>query len=262
MFERYSESARRTLFFARYEVAQSGGFTIEPEHLILGILRDSPQTILRFAAPGTTGDAIREALRLPSGREKVSTSVEIPFSADTRDALARTAIEADDLKNHWIRPEHLLLGVMVKTSGAAASALHDAGVGVDAIREHLRQAPEDGADRPNDMANALEGFILRQWKGVARPGHADAYLAHLEHETFPALTQLAGFVTAAVMRREVEDGTEFQVQTIWRSLDAIKAFAGDDVEAAVVPPAAQALLVRYDRRAVHYEFVNPKGSHR
>jgi heme-degrading monooxygenase HmoA len=262
MFERYTESARRTLFFARYEVAQSGGLTIEPEHLILGILRDSPQTILRFAAPGTTADAIREALRLPSGREKVSTSVEIPFSADTRDALARTPIEADDLKNYWIRPEHILLGVMVKTSGAAARALHDAGVGLEAIRDYLSRTPEDAADRPDDAAFTLEGLIARQWKGVAKPGQADAYIEHLERETLPALTRLAGFVHAAILRREVEDGTEFQVQTIWRSLDAIKAFAGDDVEAAVVPPAAQALLTRYDRRVFHYEFVNPKGSQR
>jgi heme-degrading monooxygenase HmoA len=260
MFERYDESARRTLFFARYEVTQLGGFTIEPEHLILGILRDSPQRILRFAAPGTSADAIRESLRLPPGRQKVSTSVEIPFSADTKDVLARTAIEADDLKNHWIRPEHILLGVMVKTSGAASRALHDAAVGADAIREYLRRTPEDAADRPDDEWPALEGLILRQWKGVAKPGQADAYIAHLERETFPALTRLAGFVHAGILRRELEDGTEFQIQTIWRSIDAIKAFAGDDVEAAVVPPAAQALLVRYDRRAVHYEIVTPKGS--
>jgi heme-degrading monooxygenase HmoA len=260
VFERFDESARRSLFFARYEVTQLGGLTIEPEYLILGILRDSPQTILRFAAPGTTDGAIREALRLPSGREKVSTSVEIPFSADAKEILTQTRIEADDLKNHWIRPEHILLGVMGKTSGAATRALHDAGVGANAIREYLRRTPEDAADRADDEWPALDGLILRQWKGVAKPDQADAYIAHLERETFPALTRLAGFVHAGILRREVEDGTEFQIQTIWRSIDAIKAFAGDDAEGAVVPPAAQALLVRYDRRAVHYEIVNPKGS--
>jgi heme-degrading monooxygenase HmoA len=97
--------------------------------------------------------------------------------------------------------------------------------------------------------------IARQWKGVARPGCADDYIEHLRRETFPALRALAGFAQATVMRREVGDGTEFQVVTVWQSLDAIRAFAGDDVEVAVVPPAAQALMLRYDDRAVHYQIV-------
>ena len=88
-----------------------------------------------------------------------------------------------------------------------------------------------------------------------KPGRADEYVRHLRQETLPALTRLEGFVTATLMRREVGNGTEFQVCTIWRSLDAIKAFAGDDITTAVVPPAAQALMVRYDDRAVHYDIV-------
>ena len=63
-------------------------------------------------------------------------------------------------------------------------------------------------------------------------------------------------MTLTIARREVEDGTEFQVVTLWRSLEDIKTFAGDDVTRAVVPPAAQALMVRCDDRAVHYEIVS------
>jgi heme-degrading monooxygenase HmoA len=261
VFERFDESARRALFFARYAVTQLGGITIEPEHLVLGILRDSPATILRFAGPGATADAIRDPLERAGGGQRVPTSAEIPFSAASKDVLARTQIEADDLKNHWIRPEHILLGVMVKTSGEAAGVLNTAGVRIDAIREYLRTTPEDTADRPDDAEFALEGLIVRQWKGVAKPGQADAYIAHLERETFPALRRLTGFVDARILRREVENGTEFQIQSVWRSFDAIKGFAGDDLEAAVVPPAAAVLLSSYDQRAVHYEIVTPKGSH-
>jgi heme-degrading monooxygenase HmoA len=97
--------------------------------------------------------------------------------------------------------------------------------------------------------------IARQWNGVVKPGLANEYLRHLHDETLPELNRLAGFATATIMRREVEDGTEFQVTTYWHSLDAIKAFAGDDIARAVVPPAAQALMVRHDDRAVHYEIV-------
>ena len=98
----------------------------------------------------------------------------------------------------------------------------------------------------------MAGAVARQWTGVAKPGRADDYLQHLRHETLPALRRLAGFVHVIVMRREVGDGTEFQVVTVWSSRDAIQAFAGKDIETAVVPPAAQALLVRYDERVVHY----------
>ena len=260
MFERFTESARRALFFARYEVTQLGGATIEAEHLVLGVVRATPSAIPRFANVGEAAlrRQLEAAARLP---DTVGTSVEIPFSREAKAVLEQARVEADALENHWIRPEHLVLGVVVKTSGAAARALRDAGVAPDAIREYLRQTPEDAGDRP-DGSFALDGLIARVWKGVARPDAADAYVAHLERETFPALARLDGFVHAGILRREVEDGTEFQIQTIWRSLDAIKAFAGDDAEAAVVPPAAQALLVRYDRRAVHYHVVNPKGSHR
>jgi heme-degrading monooxygenase HmoA len=99
------------------------------------------------------------------------------------------------------------------------------------------------------------GAVVRQWKGVVTPGKAGEYVFHLRTHTLPALAKIEGFVTYSVMRRDVEDGVEFQVLTIWRSLDAIRPFAGEDVTRAVVPPAAQALMVRYDDRAVHYDIV-------
>ena len=257
MFERFDEDARRALFFARYEVAQLGGITIEPEHLVLGILRGTPQAILRFANSMTATDEIRDALAGSVG-PKVSTSVEIPFSRDCKAVLEQTPIEADALKNGTIRCEHMVLGVLVRTSGDAARAPHNAGVRVDDVRAWLEALPATA--RPSAVYRPTENLISRHWKGVTKPGQEDAYLAHLERETLPALTNIDGFVIASIHRRAVEGGTEFQIITIWRSLDAVKAFAGEDVEAAVVPPAAQALLSSYDRRAVHYQIVNPGGT--
>ena len=247
MFERFDESARRALFFARYAVTELGGTTIEPEHLVLGILRESPPTILRFASPGATADAIRDPLERAGGGQRVPKNAEIPFSAGSKEVLARTQIEADDLKNDWIRPEHILLGVMVKTSGEAARVLNTAGVRIDAVRHHMRNLPPEPKPGP---------LIARHWKGVTTAANAEAYTAHLRRETFPALSRIAGFEHASIQWRGVSDGIEFLIVTVWRSLDAIKAFAGDDVEAAVVPPAAQALLSRYDDRVTHYEIVN------
>lgn len=98
-------------------------------------------------------------------------------------------------------------------------------------------------------------MIARHWTGVIKPGLAIEYIGHLNRETLPALAHLPGFVEASILRREVDDGTEFRVVTMWQSVAAIDAFAGGDVTRAVVPPAAQAMMVRYDERAVHYEIV-------
>ena len=96
-------------------------------------------------------------------------------------------------------------------------------------------------------------MVSRHWKGIAKPEHVDAYVRHLKTETFPNLSRIPGFVRASISSRPVDAGTEFQIVTVWESLDAIRAFAGPDAEAAVVPPVAQQFLVSYDSRAVHYE---------
>ena len=107
-------------------------------------------------------------------------------------------------------------------------------------------------------------MISRHWKGIAKREDADRYVAHLKRDTFPKLASLAGFVRASILRREVANGTEFQVVTVWESLQAIRAFSGADVEVAVVPPVAQAMMVEFDPRAAHYEvafsFEGPRGA--
>jgi len=260
MFERYDDNARRVLFFARYEVAQSGGTAIEVEHLVCGALRNRPDTVLRFANAAETADAILNRFSHKTAAERISTSVEIPFSDSCKAVLSHGATEADALRNKTIRPEHLILGILVKAADRpAARTLRDAGVDPEAIRDYLRGMPDDARASPSVervmSVHAERTAVARQWKGVVKPGRADDYVRHLQSETLPALRRLAGFDTVTIMRRDVEDGVEFQVTTYWRSLDAIKAFAGEDVTRAVVPPAAQALMVRYDERAVHYDIV-------
>jgi hypothetical protein len=99
-------------------------------------------------------------------------------------------------------------------------------------------------------------MISRHWKGIAKRAFADRYVDHLRRETFPELASLPGFIRATVLRRELAAGTEFQVVTLWDSLSSIEGFAGVDVDAAVVPPEVQAMMVNYDRSVAHYEIVN------
>ena len=80
-------------------------------------------------------------------------------------------------------------------------------------------------------------MIERHWRGTARPGRADDYVRHLEGETFPHLRDArAASCAPQVLRRDVPDGTEFRVVTTWRSLDAIRAFAGRRRRRSAVVP--------------------------
>jgi ATP-dependent Clp protease ATP-binding subunit ClpC len=142
MFERFEEPTRDALLSAFLTVREHGGTHIQPEHVVLGILRSAPIVIRRF----TTVEAI-EALttRLESAiptEPKYPQKHEVPFSEATIKVIERAVIEADDLQSRAVRSEHLLLGVLVKTSGEAADALHSAGVHLDPIRQFLQLQPE------------------------------------------------------------------------------------------------------------------------
>lgn len=96
-------------------------------------------------------------------------------------------------------------------------------------------------------------MIARLWRGTCAPANADAYEDHLLRATLPALREIAGHEGGYVLRREAGGGVDFLVLTLWASLDAVRAFAGDDYELAVVPSEAERLLARFDERAVHYD---------
>ncbi len=102
----------------------------------------------------------------------------------------------------------------------------------------------------------MSRMIARHWRGLAKRECADAYVEHLHSETLPQLVQLAGFHDASILRRHVAQGVEFLVVTVWKSLDAIRSFAGTDVESAVVPQKVRDMMVEYDPRARHYEVVD------
>jgi heme-degrading monooxygenase HmoA len=96
-------------------------------------------------------------------------------------------------------------------------------------------------------------MIVRMWRGWTRAADGDRYAAHYRDEVLPGLRQIAGFRDARLLRRTVADETEFVSLTFFEDLDAIRAFAGADHEAAVVAEEARRVLVRFDSRVVHYE---------
>ena len=95
-------------------------------------------------------------------------------------------------------------------------------------------------------------MIVRSWSGVTLPSRAADYVRYLQETILPQLRSLDGHRGTYVLRRELETEVEFQVLSLWDSLDAIRGFAGEDPDTAVVPEPAKALLERFDDRVRHY----------
>jgi heme-degrading monooxygenase HmoA len=96
--------------------------------------------------------------------------------------------------------------------------------------------------------------IARVWRGWTEAADANAYERFLRTELFPEVARLDGFGGAHILRRPAPDGeVEFVTLTLFDSLDAVRAFAGEDYETPVIEPEAQRLLSHYEERAVHYD---------
>jgi heme-degrading monooxygenase HmoA len=98
-------------------------------------------------------------------------------------------------------------------------------------------------------------MIIREWRGRANSAMAGAYPKHFRENVVPELRRVPGFVGAHLSRRQIDGKTEFLVLTRWQSMDAIRTFAGTDVEKAVVEPGAVAALTEFDARVRHYEVI-------
>jgi ATP-dependent Clp protease ATP-binding subunit ClpC len=146
MFERYTEKARRVIFFARYEASQFGAPAIEPEHLLLGLMREDKTLTGRFFPRAQVSiEAIRKEIEGRTLlREKISTSVELPLAPETKRVLAYAHEESDRLQHRHIGTEHLLLGLLREDRSMAAEILYERGLRLNAVRDEI--ARQTGAD--------------------------------------------------------------------------------------------------------------------
>jgi heme-degrading monooxygenase HmoA len=98
-------------------------------------------------------------------------------------------------------------------------------------------------------------MISRVWHGWTTPANADAYEALLKNEIFIGIQnrQIAGFREIQLFRRSLDTEVEFVTVMWFDSLEAVRVFAGEDYEVAVVPTKARTLLSRFDARSQHYE---------
>jgi ATP-dependent Clp protease ATP-binding subunit ClpC len=174
MFERYTEKARRVIFFARYEASQFGSPYIETEHLLLGLLREDKALTNRFLRSHAVVESIRKQIEEHTTiREKVSTSVDLPLSNESKRVLAYAAEEAERMSNKHIGPEHLLLGLLREENCFAAALLTERGLQVDAVREDLGTAPhkpaEQSAPEPTPIGKFFRDLTQAALDGELEP---------------------------------------------------------------------------------------------
>src|SRR6266567_3080360 len=159
MFERYTEKARRVIFFARYEASQFGSPNIETEHLLLGLLREDKALTNRFLRSHASIESIRKQVEgRTTIREKGSTSVDLPRSQECKRVLAYAAEEAERLSHKHIGTEHLLLGLLREEKSFAAEILHERGLRLSQVREEIQRSSSEkvASNRPKESSLLAE----------------------------------------------------------------------------------------------------------
>ena len=145
MFDRYTEKARRVIFFARYEASQFGAHQIESEHVLLGLLREDRFLFRHLMPSGWTEESVRRKIEFGAPvREMVSTSVDMPVSSEVQRILAYAAEEAESLGDAQIKTKHLLLGILREEDCVVAKLLHEDGVRLSTAREIIGSTKLDG----------------------------------------------------------------------------------------------------------------------
>ena len=172
MFEKFTEKAKRILFLARYEASQQGSKVIGTEHILLGLLKEGEETTRElFTRANVSMDLLQAELeRRNPPREKLSTSVEIPFSEETKKALQFAEEEAERLMHPHIGTEHLLLGLLRLEDAVAGRMLAERGMRLFAVREDAvniykrRALPKKKKETPflNEFARDLSELAQRR----------------------------------------------------------------------------------------------------
>jgi uncharacterized protein (TIGR02246 family) len=249
MFERYTEKARRVIFFARYEASEYGSRTIESEHMLLGLLRENGELVERFLEQAGTMGGIRKEFeaRIKKGK-RISTSVEVPLSAECKRILSFAAEEAERLDHRQTGAAHLLLGILREDECAAACILAGHGMKAAAIREALvaKTAKETKA-----KLGPVVDELLVAWQGhdaekvAAFCGeHGQFWDAHGERwlgraEIQKGIEQELSMFEEGLSEAEVKDvkfvGMDTAVVTIaWEAKKALKKGAPSGLRMVVV----------------------------
>ncbi len=102
-------------------------------------------------------------------------------------------------------------------------------------------------------------MIARIWRGVTTEEQSERYLEYLKETGIKDYRAVPGNQGVQILRRTLEGKTEYLILSFWESYDAIRAFAGDDIERAVYYPEDDAFLLEKEPRVIHYELTAEPG---
>ena len=140
MFERFTEKARRAIFFAKYEAASMESPFVETEHLLLGLLREEKPLAQRFLRSDTALDATREKIKArQTVREVNPNSPDPPLAMQSKRVLANAAMEAEG-RDQKVAPEHIFLGLLREEKSVAAELLREYGLSLASVTDELEKS--------------------------------------------------------------------------------------------------------------------------
>lgn len=250
MFERYTEKARRVIFFARYEASQYGSPYIETEHLLLGLLREDHSLAKWFPGEPHAATSIRSEIeKQVTPGERIPTNVELPLSQEGKQALNLAGDTAQRLGHRWVDTVHLLVGVLRVEGSLAARILTTRGVNASHVEKALGE--KTGA----------QSAPLRETKGPIARKTLENFLSGLStrksEELILLLNENAVFIDASGKRwdrNEIDAGFDahfapYAKKNATYVIEAILAETGDVLVANVL--WKNALLASEQRAWLH-----------
>jgi ATP-dependent Clp protease ATP-binding subunit ClpC len=174
VLERFTEKARRVIFFARYEASQYGSPCIETEHLLLGLVREDKALANRYLRTQGSIESIRKEIEARiTIRERISTSIEVPLSAESKRILSYATDEADKLSTKHVGTEHLLLGILREEKCFASEILLERGLRLNQLREELARGTGEKVPVNRPKETSLLAEFSRDLTQAATEGQLD-----------------------------------------------------------------------------------------
>ncbi len=179
MFEKFTEKARRVMFFARYEASQFGAESIQSGHLLLGLLRESEKTSAQLLdRMGVQTSVLRERLvtaLTPRDRKITpsSTSIDIPMEEEVKRILQHATAESAKLNHKHVGAEHLLLGMLKEDQCLAGRLLREMGADLISAKEILLEATKEDKIAKKKKEHPLLAEFARNLSELAERGIFD-----------------------------------------------------------------------------------------
>lgn len=233
MFERYTEKARRVIFFARYEASLVGSPEIGDEHLLIGLMREDKGILRRYIGGETSAAQIRAAITAATlVREPTSTSVDLPLNPEAERILAYSAEEAARLGDEHIATEHLLLGILREEKCLSARLLRERGLTIERARVQIAEAAQESAVQARSASQGIGsrgamGYPVTSVR-IVEVGSSEPLLICESSPRVPLIGE------RIVIRKDGQADRQYRVKdVVWHFLGEENASRQADVEVSV-----------------------------